>query len=159
MDNIAQLRHLKNVCQGFYDLHNHMKEINITPTLGEIREAAWIEFAKDENGIMLAVSKGYTTLTGIKSKDYEGKTDSAVWGKDGDGFSMRDSYVRETGFTLETVEVWLNPRDNMYQKGVVIKMPYPLKSGRIGTRGKIHRDSVEYIDEVEYGTLTSHERR
>ena len=159
ISNVEQLRALQTVCAKVYGLHEHMEKINITPTIEEVRAAAWIEFIKDDHGIMLAVSKGYTTLTGITAEDYEGHSDSDIWGADGYGFSLRDSYVRETGFTLETVESWFNPKDQMYQKGVIIKMSYPLISGRIGTRGKIHKDSLEYIDASEYQRLTSHVER
>lgn len=154
--NVLQLEVLRDTCQKVYDMHTSMEEINNTPTLDEVRAAPWIEFIKDDHGVMLAVSKGYTTMCGIASADYEGLTDEQVWGKDGAEFEMRDRYVRETGFTLETTEVWLNGKDKMYQSGMVIKVPYPLENGRIGTRGKIHRDSLKYIDAAEYQRLTKH---
>lgn len=156
--NVVQLIQLKDRCQRIYNMHSRMVEINHTPTLDELRESEAIEFIKDDHGIVLAISKGYTAMTGLSCSEYEGHTDEQVWGKDGEGFELRDSYVRETGFPLETVEAWLNPKDKMYQTGMVLKVPHVLGNGRIGTRGRIYKDSLTYTDAIEYQRITRHDR-
>jgi len=159
MTQVDELQALRDRLKTFCDLHACVASRNKMPTLDEVRSADWVEFVKDYSGVMLAISKGYTQLTGILPEDYEGKPDADVWGNDSNAFYLNDRYVIETGYTLHNVqEAWYNPKDKMYQTAELMKTPYPLGT-KIGVLGKVWRNTLRYIDEQEYKEIVSHGRR
>lgn len=140
------------------ELHERIGKLNNPPSLDAIREAAYIVWVKGADGKMLATSKGYQTLTGIASEDYEGKHDREVWGDDGVRFAEFDQYVRNTGYSLQDVrQAWFNPKDQMHQTGLVTITPYPL-GVEVGTMGRCPRDTLEFITEDRYREII-HGRR
>ena len=93
MTQVDELQALRDRLKTFCDLHACVASRNKMPTLDEVRSADWVEFVKDYSGVMLAISKGYTQLTGILPEDYEGKPDADVWGNDSNAFYLNDRYV------------------------------------------------------------------
>ena len=131
-------------------LHKRVSRRNNPPSLDAIRQAEYIAWVKGANGSMLAVSKGYTALTGIAAQDYEGSDDVDMWGDDGERFLLDDEYVRNTGYPLVDVEqAWWSAKDQTYMAGLVTIVPYPLGT-KIGTLGRLPRDTVRIVEPEEY---------
>jgi PAS domain-containing protein len=153
LHNLDDLRSLREKVQRKADIRAKVSERNKVPTLDEIRNASNIMFAKDDCGIVLAVSKGYQTLTGISTQSYEGMTDCDLWGDDGERFAENDAYVRMTGAPLQVVEFWFNAKEGMPQEGEILKVPYKYMDNgveRVGTLGRVLRDTLKFLTMEEY---------
>jgi len=143
---IQELDSLRSQLEERLNLHDRIASRMHVPSIEEIKNSDYIACAKDRDGKMLAVSKGYSQAFGISDLEYSGKLDSAVWAADGQDFEDHDRFVRETGVTFEGYEAWFNAKEGEYQMALVIKRPY--KDG--GTRMNIPRDSLKIINEEEY---------
>lgn len=156
MNHIQELQQRKADLEAYQRLHTRVRRRIILPTLDEVKAASWICFVRDTANKMLACSKGYLELFG--EQDYERSTVHSLFEAcEVMLFVENDQFVIQTQCAANVLEAWWNPKEQCYQQGEVDKQPYYSDGKLIGIIGRIPRESVRSISEVEYKKVLADE--
>ena len=113
-----------------------------------IRASRELEWLKDKDGRMFALSAGYSQHLGVDARFYEGKFDYEIHGGgDGDRFLEVDEIMRKHQTAVILEESWTNGAGSK-ERGLVLKIATRVAGG-IGTYGYIFRHTI----------VSDHERR